>query len=402
MVYLHTSALIGRMTIFGRSSDSPPPLFRDSMPPTLAALLCALSREPPPNDWTIDWPLFLRLAQHHRVLMRLSDSYLPDTIRVALAGLYRPRRIRALLHAATLRDIGVAFAKRGLPWIALKGAALSAQLLADPFQREARDIDLLAPDSHWSEAIEVLFELGYQIASTESTTEVDHELLLRDCKRNTLIELHRRLGKASGHLPLDRLRPWDDIVSVGVGPARVPTLALPKAVVYAAYHGCTHLWTRFSWLLDIRDATVHPDLDWREVMALAQTVGCTRHVALAATLAHRLLAAPMPSALTGDRSLMAWASNSADRLTRLFHASPMRDRDAIYAMGLGAYIRWDLDFCTSWRARTDALRHHLRPTPEDRKLLALPQPLAPLYYGLRVARIAARVVRGSPAPPPNS
>lgn len=345
----------------------------------------------------VDPALLLRCLEHHRVWpllhpAELDRAGLPKPLAQTIAIRRLAARAEAMRLAEELAGQADRCAAAGIPMLALKGPALALQLRGDAAARQSRDLDLLVAPGDLAAARALLEADGYQVRTRDPAVqslaeERDHELTLRHPERGIMIELHRRpcAGEDPAGLRFDRL--WARRQETELG----ATLPLPLAIAHAAHHGCGHLWTRLFWLDDIAVARrrFEDEDGWGAVRAEAAGLGWQRPLGVAELLAHRLLGAPAPSR-------DALAERTVGRLGMILVAPPLRDREAIYAMGLPAFLRWDLALRPGWRAKLAALRHHLRPTADDAAFMTLPPALALFYPAVRLFRILARAV--SPLP----
>ncbi|MBP2316392.1 nucleotidyltransferase family protein [Azospirillum soli] len=379
---------------------------RDAMPPVTAWLLDRLKPVPagvplPPDiaDPAVQ-RMVLDMIQHHRVALTLSgdvkdDLSLPETFRDELAALRRRRGTRLLRMAAELGNIGNTLSAAGIPHVALKGVAVGALLHGGVAARDALDLDVLIPRDALEDAPAALAPLGFtRVLFREDGPDNPHPPPVSIFRGPTLpapLEVHGELADDPRLFPLDR--PFDMAVELRIGRHGVRSLSREAAVVYAAFHGWKHFWERIVWLTDMAAAARHPEMNWNVALDLARRLGCERHLALGALLAHRLLDAPLPEPLAGDQRLLDGVARPAALVTPLVTACPpLASGVAQYRIGLSRAVGWDLWMHSRVAARRAVLNRHLRPTADDRKIIHLPPPLYPLYYGVRIGRILMRTL----------
>lgn len=147
-----------------------------------------------------DWNRFVSAAEEHGIAP-LAHAHLhglgtlPKSARQALAALAVRHRHANRTRFAVLADILAAFARRDLPAVVLKGAALAHLLYPDPALRAMRDLDVLVPARRALEAREALRGLGFRITEDPPSRYSAHHHHLPDCSlvRDGLsvsVELH--------------------------------------------------------------------------------------------------------------------------------------------------------------------------------------------------------------------
>lgn len=340
----------------------------------------------------------LAAVNHHRVATALSladGGGLTATALAALTALRRRRTQRLLRLTAELAAAVRALTAAKVPAIAFKGPAAGALLHGGAVRRDAMDLDLLVAPAAWGAALEILAGLGYRplepVLATDPDLRNGQALALRRPDGTAIVELHDRLTPEDQPFPLDVLRPFDAATIVDVAGVATPTLSAETAIVFAAYHGWKHLWTRLHWLNDVAAAARNGKTDWAAANDLAQRLGCQRHLALAVVMAAEILDAPIPE--NYPRALLTNAVvQRAKRATAplVLATPPIADREAAYRLGLGRTTALNLALLSGAGRRWAALRGRLRPTADDRSAMPLPVFLRPLHYPARLARLLIR------------
>jgi hypothetical protein len=108
-------------------------------------------------------------------------------------------------------------------------------------------------------------------------------------------------------------------VSVGGGDAHV--LQREDLLHVLCYHGLKNRWDRLKYFCDVAEfLRAYPDLDWDTVYARARAMHSERVLRLGLSLAHRLLAAPLPENVARDaqrdKRAQALATAILERLPR--------------------------------------------------------------------------------------
>jgi hypothetical protein len=186
--------------------------------------------------------------------------------------------------------------------------------------------------------------------------------------------------------PVDHAGLWARAVRIALGGRAVPSLAPEDLLLVLTTHGAKHLWRRIAWVCDVAELVRSaPGLDWALIEAEARRLGTRRMLRLGLALARDALGAALPAPaagwLHGDRAV---ASLSA----------------RVLAGWSGAAPTWPGLLESAWfhlrarERRRDRVRYcaglALATTPGDWSVLDLPRSLFPLYYPVRMVRLAAK------------
>lgn len=340
----------------------------------------------------------LAALDHHRVVAAISfngGDGLPEPMSKALAEFRRRRVARQLALMAELSAVVQALTAAGVPVLAFKGPAVSLLLHGDAARRDSVDLDLLTAPAAWEAALETLAGLGYRplipALATDKVSRAGKALALARGGGAAIIELHDRLTPEDSPFPLNVLRPFENAATVNIGGVAISTLPAEVAVVFAAYHGWKHLWTRLHWLNDIAVAMRNGKVDWAGAEDIACRLGCQRHLALAVALAAEILDAPLPEnyscAMLKD-AVVQYARRATTPL--VLAAPPVVDWEGAYRLGSGRVAALDMALLAGAGLRWAALRRRLKPTEEDRRFMPLPVFLRPLHYPARLVRLSIR------------
>lgn len=91
------------------------------------------------------------------------DLPLPDALIMPLKALKDRHTAAAKARYQTLCEIDAIFERQGLPYVALKGAALMPYLYKEGYLRPMRDMDLLMPSKSLAQAADCLREIGFDL-----------------------------------------------------------------------------------------------------------------------------------------------------------------------------------------------------------------------------------------------
>ncbi|MDO8546640.1 MAG: nucleotidyltransferase family protein [Nitrospirales bacterium] len=280
--------------------------------------IVAAGDAPPPAFPEDDWDDLLPLAQRHGLLALLYRRCCVDCPRPL------PVRVEELIHQAYLRgtvlntlaynQLGTllrAMNESGIPAIVLKGACLAEVVYGDVAVRPMSDLDLLVRPEDLPRIDDLSRSLGYirpdGDVSKLADTESHHHFPVFKLSNGLPLEWHwtishqDRHGVSIAETEIEAL--WSRSVSVTV--AGVGTRMLnPEDLLL---HQCLHLannhlfaWGGLKGLIDISLILEKngAQLDFGVIERRAQAWGSWRGVALALSLTHNWLGAPLPEAVT--------------------------------------------------------------------------------------------------------
>ena len=346
------------------------------------------------NDSAIDWNEFLRLAEHHGVLplaarnLRAHAHNLPANVTQRLASAFDVNVRRNLWFASELARIAYQFDKQQLRAIPYKGPTLAESVYGDVALRNFGDLDFLISPSDFERAKQTLGELGYR-PSLEFRPAVERYWLRNGYERSFDSAAGKYLVELQwGLLPrffavdlrtddlLERSRPTP------LAGGEVPGLSPEDLLLVLCLHAAKHLWMRLIWVCDIAETIRTQAVDWALVRDRARDLGILRIIGVSFWLAQKLLHCPLPESalqvINADPKIPAIGEEFAARLAR----------SATYDFESTEYFRLILKLR---ERRSDQFRFvsRLLSTPGDGDLavIKLPEPLFPLYRGVRAVRL---------------
>lgn len=339
-----------------------------------------------PFDGGVDPDALIALAVAHRVTVIAERSWQalarrslapepPPALRERAA---RARR-RSFMAAAHLVRLAETLKAHGVPWVALKGPALSIQLYGDATVRTARDLDVIVPEHRLESALAAAVEVGWTAPAQwrdlrRLTARYDMELR-PTLGGQPLLELHGTLAPRFVQFTLD---PFADgaSASVPIAGCPIPTLTGHAQATYVAWHGGRGLWYRLGWLVDYARLLPRGESEARTLLARAQEFGAEAAVRAGALFAQALFAleppawpAARPAIARRTGRMLDWAF---ERLNLGVDAPQVWSRPGSYRWLWREVAQQD----DPWRSAADALAHLARPTEEDAARLGLQLPLA--------------------------
>lgn len=287
---------------------------------TAQALLVALIRAgaapdashppPPPAIDADDWQTVLARARQHglsgllyRSLEMQARADVPPDVRQALRETYLRTNVAQLLAYGELAALMDIFRAAQIPFIVLKGAALSRTLYSDPALRPFGDLDLLVHEHDHARATELVLAREYQ-AVVEMSAGSDSALwgqqtFVRTGNQPARVELHWHLFVTPYYRQRARLAWfWDECETFDVSGHSAQTFNVSAQLLHLAAHSSLHhSETRFIWLYDLALLLArHGDtLAWDKISASARVFGLMRALQTALQQTATVWQVPLPS-----------------------------------------------------------------------------------------------------------
>jgi hypothetical protein len=292
-------------------------LSRLKIPPEAAALLgltrTSLSATLSPLESvpsSLNWNLLMRMARHHRLepllcygLRRSHVDGVPSSVREVWEACRRSTAVGAMYHQQVLGDIAAAFDDRRVPFLLLKGEALSKGLYPQEGLRPYGDIDLLIRPEAYEAAKEILVELGFGLRRTAKEAEMlrlfgeiefDKKgpiTVTVDLHWDTLMTSWEPQSLFSGD------EAWNSLDQISLGTRVLPVLRGELLLLYLCVHfAFHHVFDGLLWLCDLflllrRDAD---RIDWDRLVAMADRCQCRHALYYSLLFVKALMAGEVP------------------------------------------------------------------------------------------------------------
>jgi hypothetical protein len=241
---------------------------------------------------------------HHRV--ERQPAGVPAAARARLGTVYRRQAGDAVIIQEALRELFVAFARREIPVIVLKGAAMAAAVYRNVAARPMRDIDVLVQPGDLAAAEEAVGALGYQpdywYRPRDWYVANMHHLAPFARPRGPVpVEIHHGITPPSSPVRLDARILWERAQQAAVAGQPVLVLAPDDLLL----HLCLHLTTGEPFvggLGIVRDIAevlrrLGNAIDPERVVRTALGAGASRHLYAALEIARRVTGVQLPPPL---------------------------------------------------------------------------------------------------------
>lgn len=281
----------------------------------LSMLRASLIDDPldPAAPTSLDWSLLQRMVRHHRVGPLLSHGVhrsrivgVPDWLREAWEAQRRETIATTLYLQQTLGGLAEVFDRFGIPFVLLKGEALSRAFYPEDGLRPYSDIDLLIRPASYEAVRSLLMGFGFQLR--RPTLEVEKRELFgevefdKQAHRVLTVDLHWDTLMASWGPPslLGDVGTWESLERIECGGRLVPVMGGESLVLFLCVHyAFHHVLDGLILLCDLflvlrRDAD---RIDWDRLVQMAHRHQCLQAAYYALASAHTLLGARIPSSV---------------------------------------------------------------------------------------------------------
>lgn len=290
-------------------------LARANLGPEDACRVESILRQP------IAWDEFVRLARRHRLLPlcarhlnRLAPARIPTKALQAMREYTEHNVRRSLLLTGELRALLRVYDTAGIPALAYKGPVLAQEVYGSVALRDMLDLDIVVSKQDALRARELLFERGYR-SGWPTGERWDASLLwsgsnfplIQDAS-GFVVELHWTPEACLPQRVVEQF--WERLEHVSLAGMDVATFSRQDLLLLLCMHGCRHMWERLEWLASLAELLRTDHICWEAEVRLATSLGGRRALFLGITLAHDLLAAPVPD----DILLQARADSQVARL----------------------------------------------------------------------------------------
>ena len=338
----------------------------------------------PPED--PDWNRLFSLAEDHQLLplvwQPLLQTRIPPTLLRALARRQSMHTRRSLLFLSELRRIVRALDEIGIPSVSFKGPLLAMQLYGDCAQRYFTDLDLKVDPSHFTEASAVLNELGYTSEAEEPSAGFNkyEQSMFIHGELGVAVELHRALmPNYFVSRPLASNLHFETIFGYPIC-----TLSRESNLIYLAAHGAKHAWSILSWLADFAQIANGEGIENSKLDILSRKAGGSEPLQLAFALADRVFSLRLNRHnISSSMRIERFAAKQAHRLLSI----PFKGASLWEQLRTGVVVA-----ANSYRAARYVAAASLIPAEIDFASASLPRTLWPLYYPLRIGRLAKQSV----------
>jgi len=350
----------------------------------------------------VRWKSLFSLADHHGVQPLLHKALDPLSNELPAETLDFLRQSaqtnlhKALLLSRELIRIVDHLSGFGIEVMPYKGLALAELVYGDIALRQAGDIDLLIRPQDFHQVRDAVGKLGYVphevFAGAEERAQLKsgYECAFDGAAGRNLLEVQWAIQPRFYAIDFDMTGLFERATTVTVAGQPMKTPCLEDLLLVLSAHAAKHVWSRLIWLCDLARIMSLPTLNWSWIRAQAESLGIVRILQVTTLAASQIFGAALPPGaeqsglLASDPATLALA----DRVQSFVK------RETAFNVESPAYFRWMMQLRERAADRRRFLtRLMFTPGPSEWATLRLPAPLFPLYHLVRLARLAARLVR---------
>jgi hypothetical protein len=359
--------------------------------------------------------VFLSVAPetlHPFLFLRLRNAALPPRLAAALKEAYRRAVLHDLRRRADLARVSAALDAAGIPFLVLKGPVLAATVYPERAARTMLDLDLLVAPEDLDRALQTMEAVGYRIPPQFAGVLFcagDAPPLRHDQPGGPTLELHTMLESLTD-VPNALAVSAPRARRVEVGPGLVVAALEPgEHFLQVAVHMSKKPRFRgeLRSLLDVALLMRHEALQWDAVLAESDARALGGWILLAATLAHELLGAPLPSELARRRPAdellvlaaeQLWRGRRSNVTPRLVLAITGLTPPPVHARSLQIRGPAPPELGSGWARAESAFRRVVRRIQRVLSALARPRDLRSEVRGHRRAERLYAMLEARPAP----
>ena len=218
--------------------------------------------------------------------------------------LARTRGIQLVAKSLSLRDslksLGQLFRENDMPYLSLKGAALSQLCYGSPLIRQFGDLDVLVEPHQAARACELLRGAGFVdyrpkgLVPPQAAAHYKYGKAITFERGSLIVDLHWKLYSHWLCLSVDHAEIWNRSQTVCLADKRAtPTLGLEDTLLFLVFHGSQDGWEKLKGLTDLAAFLYrHTNLDYNYCVIASGVRLPLFETGL--SLAHLLLEAPLP------------------------------------------------------------------------------------------------------------
>jgi len=338
-------------------------------------------------DKNLNWRHVIELALAEGVMpsvYRRVDSIgcVPEPAKREFRFHFQDNAIRNRALARDLLHITSLFESHGITPIVFKGPVLALTGYGDVTMRQFSDLDLLVRRSEMPYAIRLLSEEGFVPQSWAAEVITNYEQVFLRPGSIAVLDLHWTLMPTYFPYMPDPELVRRRAVRLRLEDGEVTTLVPPDQMLLTCVHGAKHGWEWLGMIADVAALLrIENGYDWPALCKEAKELGSLSMLLLGLMLAHKALAAPVPSLISELARRDRIVTSLVPHLLGFLFSARRRLRIDFFR-----HCMLPLRTIGSRRARLTFVVGCLRPSLADWQFVPLPKRLFPLYYLIRPLR----------------
>lgn len=355
----------------------------------------------------IKWHTLIPLSLNHHLLpiayKSLKKTDIPNDIMRNLRQIYMQIVAQNVQLTESLHKITNKLIKANIPTLSIKGPVLASQAFGSISLRLFSDLDLIVPQKHFLQAIDLLTKNEFQVKCP--SPKIDRKLYLKTQQEWILVDANHKIiidikPTLISHTisPLSLTKKLFDISNTVTNP-EIRNITAPNAeimLLIVCMHGVHAKWAKLSQVIDTCGLIQSNDIDWESLLETAKKWGQTRSLLMGLALCSELIKIDLPKEIRQKLEKEPKIQTLVqETITELL--SPKHNFDP------GPKEKWKLERQTR-DSFTDKIAAGLRQTttlsPKDIEWIPLPKPLFFLYPIVRLARLTLSTHISLPRKPP--
>jgi hypothetical protein len=180
-----------------------------------------------------------------------------------------------MLMTNELLNVLKVFEEKNIDCIPFKGPVLTKLAYGDITLRQYVDLDILINMKDFELVINLLNKLDYNSKlnyeiSSEKIQDIICDHLFTKRKSNINIEIHNKLFSTNFPINIPSKIFFDNQQNININNIDVKTFSNEYLLFYLCLHGCKHLFSRLSWLLDIHKIIDSLNIDWEKFIKIVE------------------------------------------------------------------------------------------------------------------------------------
>ena len=180
-----------------------------------------------------------------------------------------------MFMTSELLNVLKVFKENHIDCIPFKGPVLTKLAYGDVISRQYVDLDILINMKDFKSVVNLLNKLHYNSKlnydiSIEKIKDVLSDHLFIKKESNINIEIHNKLFSINFPIDIPPTSFFNNQQTININNTDVKTFSNEYLLFYLCLHGCKHLFSRLSWLLDIHKIINSLDIDWKEFIQIVE------------------------------------------------------------------------------------------------------------------------------------
>ena len=204
-----------------------------------------------------------------------------------------------MLMTNELLNVLKVFEEKNIDCIPFKGPVLTKLAYGDITLRQYVDLDILINIKDFELVINILDKLDYNSklnyeVSLEKIQDIICDHLFIKKKSNINIEIHNKLFSINFPINIPSRIFFDNQQNININNINIKTFSNEYLLFYLCLHGCKHLFSRLSWLLDIHKIISSLNIDWEKFIKIVEEYNTKSLVYTSLFLSEELFQTKLP------------------------------------------------------------------------------------------------------------